>query len=168
MEAGRVFYSENWFVFFGRGSSNYTIPRSGSMLPFLKDRSQWSRHFIKKIEYHHFQSHWDYPNATCLQHTFQELSSYLGQNLQLERLTLFFPARIAREPRVRSSEDEILLDIDKQGWVQQLVPLVKSLKTLQLVARPEDADLARAAQTYLESVVHKASITVHHSHIKPE
>ena len=78
--------------------------------------------------------------------------------MQLERVTLIFQSRsMPRFFRFPAYKDH-LSNLDKQIWIKELVPLVKNLDIFTITEQfGRDDELMRAAQTYLESKMEKAS-----------
>lgn len=158
LEASKIIYSENHFDF---GSSIEAGRISNAtVIPFLEDLSEGSRHLIKQIEYSYILTdcswyHYDPTDFVPIDQVFKETCDYLSQNLRLEcvRVSCFALdlAPIGGYPS----------NFDKQSWVQHLIPLVKNLDSFRINLSPEDAgplnDFLCTAQTYLESKMDKAS-----------
>lgn len=151
-EATQFFYSKNYFQF----SSG-----SGTIIPFLEDRSEGSRRLIKRIGFTHDIVKSKSPNILNLghlDHIFEEVCTYLNHSLQLEHMTLLYFNAFLPENRNSAPVEEYLSNIDKQGWVQQLVPLVKHLKTFKMVSWNNGEDnLMLAGLKCLESTMDKTS-----------
>lgn len=151
LEASKLFYSENWFRF----TCNTCI------IPFLKDRPEGSRRLIKQIDFRTVILTFTFlylERFRHLEHVFEETCTYLKQSLQLEQITLRYFDLTHSKLRNRILYKDCLSNIDKQSWVRQLVPLVKNLTSLRLIELNHgDDDLMLAAQTYLRSMMDKAS-----------
>ena len=147
LEATKLFYSENCFKF----NSNTTI------IPFLEDRSEDSRRLIKQIEFDR-EPTVGLQHFVHLDHLFEDVCNYSSRFLQLEHLTLKYWIVAYGEERNSASYKYYLSNIDKKSWVQQLVPLVKQLKSFSVYTWGDDQDdLMLAAQTYLRSMMDNAS-----------
>lgn len=153
-----VLYSENRFIFRGLGFHS-EVYSNAAIIPFLEDRSEGSRRLIKQIEYSY--SYYFLIRTLIrsdaflmkLDHSFEETCNYLSQNLQLEHVTLKFYDTLLLGYNVSK---DCQLAVDKQNWVQQLIPLVKNLDTFTLISEYGSLnEMLRAAQTYLELKMHK-------------
>ena len=152
LEASKLLYAENCFKF---SSGNAPI------IPFLEDRSEGSRRLIKQLEFCHYFytfSPVGLQDYIHLDHIFEAICSYLSKSLQLEHVTLRFFGLSTLDVRNSTSYKDYLSNIDKQSWVQQLVPLLKHLKTFKAVGMIHcDNNLVLAAQPYLKSKMDRAS-----------
>ena len=160
LESTKVLYSENRFSFYhnDRLSSSSAI---AAVIPFLEDRSEGSRRLIREIEYlHYVTKFYPYPRVAEQDHVFAKTCDYLGQNLQLQHVTLVCVFRSTSALRTTADYKMYLANINKHDWMQRLVPLAQKLKTLALTGKEDgDADLTHAAQTYLDSRMAEASDT---------
>ena len=141
LEASQVLYSENQYSFNEFDYLRRWIPCQ-AMMSFLQDRSERSRRFIRRIEFNYYEDE---------EAQFREECAYLSRNMkQLRRVTLRLYLTYERP------YESYLSNLDQQSWIQQLVPLVYNLETLQLCPDGPDAHhLICPVQTYLESKMHK-------------
>lgn len=168
LETSKVFYSENCFNFVGIRPSDHFSSNS-SIIPFLEDRSEGSRRLIKQIGFGY--ALWELLSSPSLplsfvhfDRVFEETCGYLNQCLQLEHIKLCVYDLILPEIGPGTHYETYLATLDQQNWIQQLVPLVKNLDSIKITEMcDDDDDLMRAAQTYLESKMHKASQIVRQS-----
>lgn len=175
LEAIGVLYSENRFNFHVKDDPPLFITANPAVIPFLEDRSEGSRRLIKEIdiEYAFDISSLDLWRDSADQiYGFERSCDYLGQNLQLEHVTLVcacFVDLCLRHVRSDAPNKNYRSNLDKQSWVQHLVPLVRMLKSFTvMVWAGIDLDMARAVQIYLESKLSKTSKTICQSQIKRE
>lgn len=79
--------------------------------------------------------------------------------MQLECVELRYFPLSGSVARNNALYKDYLPNIEKQSWVQQLVPLVQPLNEFKTTGwyRWEERDLMLAAQTYLESKMETAS-----------
>ena len=142
LEASRVLYSENQYTFYEFDYLRRWIP-CVAMVPFLEDLSESSRRLIKRIEFSYYEDE---------EALFKEECAYLTHNLQLQHVTLRLYLEYDRH------YESHLSNLDKQSWIQQLVPLVQNLVTFKLRHYdPTTAQVIRPVQTYLESKMHNLS-----------
>lgn len=157
LEGSRIIYSENRFNFC---ESDYVpLTDNAAMIPFLKDRSEGSRRLIKHIKYSYsimirgiFNPQW----SADQDHAIEEICTYLRQALQLEHVTLTVFDQCLCQFRSLQLYKDYLVTLDKQRWVQTLVPLIQNLDTFTVIGGYGN-ELVRAAQTYLVPKIHKAS-----------
>ena len=166
LEASRVLYSENCFNFLGIHDFFRSI---SEIIPFLEDRSEGSRRLIKQIKLGYllvgfWQSTYVATDIAYLDRGFEEVCGYLNQCLQLKHVELCIFVMFPHHLGMHYELD--LATLDQQNWIQQLVPLVKNLDSIKITQKGgHDDDLTRAAQTYLESKMHKAGEIVRQSQI---
>ena len=160
LEATRILYSENRFNF-GLDARFSSISAIAAVIPFLEDRSECSRRLIREIEYVYsvsMSSNNLYRIIAGQDRVFEETCDYLCQNLQLRHVTLGLVRKFARY-RFGSVRHEIYLaSLHERDWIQSLLPLAKKLKGFTLIGS-ENAELSRAAYTYLNSKMTEASNT---------
>lgn len=169
LEASGILYSENSFLcrvridelFFARANPAGLAP---AVIPFLEDRSEVSRRLIKKIGFSYVfdESTLDVCRDLADQdYGFERTCDYLGQNLQLEHVTLDFHIACTLTVRSDAPYKNYVSNLDKQSWIQHLVPLVGKLETFKVIVWCDDyPDMARAVQRYLESKLPKTSKTL--------
>ena len=181
LEASKVFYSENRFNFCA--VDDLRPPTAiEAMIPFLEDRPEGSRRLIKNIKFSYILTAlmvYFRPDIAECDADLKGICDYLSQNLQLEHVRI----RLVTESNQETVTDmgfeeplynmdvykDYLCSLDKMSWIIQLVPLVKNLETFRIVEKAGgEADLARAAQIYLESEMHQASKTVRESRFVQE
>ena len=174
LEASGILYSENSFLcrvkidelFFARANPAGANPAglAPAVIPFLEDRSEVSRRLIKKIGFSYVfdESTLDVCRDLADQdYGFERICDYLGQNLQLEHVTLDFHIACTLKVRSDAPYKNYVPNLDKQSWVQHLVPLVGKLETFKVIVWCDDyLDMARAVQRYLESRLPKTSKTL--------
>ena len=162
LEAVRVLHSENRFEIY-RCESPFDIIRMGATIPFLEDRSEGSRRLIREIEYLYVDAKsilYDYPLRVEHDRVFEKTCDYLGQNLQLQQVTLRFIGDFTSPVRSSVDCELCLANLNKLDLVQRLVPFVKKLKTFTLLGMGEDVtEFFYAAKTYLDSKMAEASNT---------
>lgn len=171
LEASRILYSENRFSFKVDELDDWTATMT--VVPFLEDRSQGSRHSINEIEYCFFVNMCTFElDLATADGQFKEFIHYLNKNLQLEHLTLSLFGLFDRADYMVLGKDfrgNLLSGVKFTRWVQYVIPLVKKLESVTVIAKGGgDPSVARAAQKYLESKLPKSSKTVRQSQIKPE
>ena len=159
LEASRVLYSENRFrlgVFLHETSCDVRE----AMMPFLEDLTRNSRRLIKQLEITffiapclHYMSMWSHTVSL-----FEDACIFLCQFLDLDHLTLGFQCLVMDCADTAAPHEDCPFTMKRQ-WLQQLVPLIRNLKTFEIVERhPLYADWARAAQpTFLASKIHGAN-----------
>ena len=173
LEATRVLYSENRFNFY---SNRYldSVTATAAVIPFLKGLSEGSRLLIREIEYLYVVTDCQFypdPIAFRQDQVFAKTCDYLGQNLQLQKVTLDCLVLIYWVQHRMSDYKMNLTNINKHDWIQRLVPLAQKLKYFALVWGQDsdgDADLAHAVRTYLASKIAEASNTpcqIHMTHL---
>ena len=167
LEASKVLYSENCFNLCNDGEIHryYT---SEVILPFLEDLSEVSRGLIKQFKFDYISLRYLVGPSAFSNPVFEETCDYLCQNLRLAHVTMSCYG-MSIDGSLGGTDEEDQNTLDQEYWIQQLVPLVKTLETFELVDLfDEDEDLTKAVQTYLEFKMLKARKTMRQDQVGQE